>query len=68
MSLNPVSSSNVAAIGWSDGVLHVRFHGGRLYEYVGVPSDVFDAFMSAPSKGRFLHWRIARQYHYIRLE
>jgi hypothetical protein len=29
------------------------FRSGGIYEYAGVPRDVYDELMSAPSKGRY---------------
>ncbi len=53
----PVDSSNIAAIGYSDvcRVLQVDFLIGKRYRYQDVPSQVFDRFLAAPSKGRFLN-------------
>ena len=50
-----VDSSNVEAIGYDGDAreLHVQFVSGRSYVYYEVPQDVFDAFMSATSKGSF---------------
>jgi hypothetical protein len=51
-----VNSSNVAAIGYCDvcRVLQVDFSNRKRYRYQDVPSQVFDSFLAAPSKGRFL--------------
>ena len=53
----PVNSSNVAAIGYCDvcRVLQVDFSNRKRYRYQDVPSQVFDNFLAAPSKGRFLN-------------
>jgi hypothetical protein len=57
MELVYVDSSNVEQIGydadWSE--VHVIFKTGRHYIYSNVPPDVWDAFLSAPSKGIFLN-------------
>ena len=52
-----VDSSNVEAIGYNeDGQeLHVQFLSGGYYIYQGVPRDIFDGLMYAPSKGSFLN-------------
>jgi KTSC domain len=58
----PVSSSNIAAIGHSPNyrVLKVNFLKGNSYRYFDVPSTVFQAFLDAPSKGGFLNSVIKR--------
>ncbi|MGE0539179.1 MAG: KTSC domain-containing protein [Dehalococcoidia bacterium] len=69
MDMIPVSSSNVAAIGYDDAteLLQVRFHNGSLYAYSGVPSSVFQRFLSAPSKGSFVHEELKDRYPYRRI-
>lgn len=62
-----VISSNVAAVGYDDRAqeLYVRFHhGSRTYIYSGVPWNLYEAFLRAPSKGRFLTWAIKGHYPY----
>jgi lysyl-tRNA synthetase class 2 len=43
-------------------ILHVRFVSGRDYAYFGVPRRVYDAFRTAPSKGKFFNRRIRDRY------
>lgn len=65
----PVVSSNVGAIGYDaeNSVLYVRFLGGDVYRYYGVPEDVWSQFQTAPSKGKFV-WRALRdQYSYDKI-
>ena len=54
----PVSSSNVAAIGYDpvDMTIYVRFKSGATYGYPGQPPGRFTAFKNAPSKGKFVYW------------
>ena len=59
-----VESSNVMAIGYADGVLAVKFRGGTLYEYRGVPPEVHAALMAAASKGSFLARHVVRNSAY----
>ena len=63
-----VDSSNVEAIGYDGDAreLHVQFVSGRSYVYYEVPQDVFDAFMSATSKGSFLNREIKGVYHFTK--
>jgi hypothetical protein len=66
MNLIPVRSSNVRSIGYENGVLEVHFH-DSVYQYLNVPPSVFDAFLSAESKGRFVHRYLKGVYRYKRL-
>ena len=51
----PVASDAISAIGWrGDGVITVTFHRGGTYTYEGT-RDMFEAFLAAPSKGRFFN-------------
>jgi hypothetical protein len=66
VNMNPVTSSNIGAIGY-DGeaqVLHVQFTSGRKYAYFNVPLEVYDAFLSADSKGKFFAANIRGKYQY----
>lgn len=61
--LVPVKSSNIAAVGYHDGKLHVQFKGGgKVYVYAGVPADVHMAMMASDSVGRFLAANIKGKY------
>jgi hypothetical protein len=42
--------------------LWVMFVTGRRYVYTDVPSDVFDAFNTAPSRGAFFNREIRDRY------
>lgn len=66
--LNPVTSSNVAAVGHCPligaGVMVVRFVGGATYVYRNVPPVVHAEMMQAPSIGKFLHLRVVGTQEY----
>lgn len=47
-----VMSSNIAALGYGDGVGYVEFNGGRRFGYA-MPLDVFTAMKTAKSIGAF---------------
>ena len=59
MDRTPVKSSNLASVGYENGVLEIKFLSGRVYRYDGVPEDVHSGLMNASSKGRYL-WRYIR--------
>ena len=65
----PVSSSNIASVGWqpdggtqNEGTLEVEFHSGHVYRYDAVPEDVYEALLGASSVGRFLNYSVIGQY------
>lgn len=69
MERTPVSSSNIAAIGYDsdNAVLEVEFNNGAVYAYSGVPLAEYEAIMSADSKGKYLHANIKGRYPYAQL-
>jgi hypothetical protein len=66
MNRTPVTSSNVASIGWDAGtaVLEVEFHNGRVYQYEQVPQSVFSGLMRAGSHGGYLTEHVKGVYPY----
>lgn len=55
MNLISVQSSNVAAIGFENGIIEVHFHNGYVYQYPNRSEATFNTFLHAPSKGQFVH-------------
>lgn len=55
MKLIPVVSSNVASIGYDDGIIEVHFRNGYAYRYSNCTEGLFNEFLLAPSKGKFVH-------------
>jgi len=63
-----VDSSNIEAIGY-DGdsqELHIRFLSSASYIYHGVPRQVFDELVNAPSKGSFLNREVKNVYKFTK--
>ena len=62
----PVESSAVTSIGYDPEKkqLYVVFTSGVAYEYDDVPEQVYESFMSAPSKGRFVNDILTTLYNY----
>lgn len=60
----PVSSSNIAAIGFDENknILVIQFNNGKAYEYYGVPPYVFDEFLNSGSKGQYANQNIYKNY------
>ena len=50
-----VSSSNVSAIGYEDGIIQVRFKNGSVYQYFSCSESLFQSFLNTSSKGKFVH-------------
>lgn len=48
-----VKSSNIRAVAYQNGLVHVEFHGGRRFTYGHVPKETFDEMMAAKSIGSF---------------
>jgi len=62
-----VGSSNIASVGYHDGKLFVEFkRSGAVYEYRGVPEDVYQALINAESVGKFFHRNVKSVYQTIR--
>lgn len=62
MQMIPVSSSNLASVGYENGNLLVRFRSGWTYAYSNVPASVYQGLMAAPSKGKYFNANIGRRY------
>jgi hypothetical protein len=62
----PVKSSDLAAVGWYNDVLWVKFQNGGVYEYRGVPQGRAQDLLQAPSKGKHFHQHIKGKFSYIK--
>lgn len=64
MERTPVSSSNLSSIGYEPetSTLEVEFNHGGVYQYHGVPQDVFDSLMQAGSHGTYFNANIRNSY------
>lgn len=65
----PVDSSNIVSIGYyqETQTLEVEFHKGRVYQYFDVPQVVYEEFIVADSKGKYLATQIKGNYRYARV-
>ncbi|MDE0158082.1 MAG: KTSC domain-containing protein [Gammaproteobacteria bacterium] len=65
----PVSSSNVAMVGYDETneIVHVQFLNGSEYIYKGVPRHDFDGLSNAPSIGSYLNRNYKNVYPYERI-
>lgn len=57
-----VSSSNIESIGYDETtqILEVAFLTGAIYQYYGVPDQLYQGLMSASSKGTYLNQYIKK--------
>jgi hypothetical protein len=64
MNLIPVQSSAISAIGYDSttGQMYVQFKHGKVYAFCGVPQHVYEAFLSAGSKGHYYDTYIRDRY------
>lgn len=68
MTLTPVKSSNVEAIGYAGSTLTVRFKSGSTYDYHNVLPHVWDELQKAPSIGGFISSRIVKNHTFRKHE
>lgn len=66
MNRQPVTSSNIASIGYDAvlQILEVEFLNGTLYHYLNVPQPEYDALMAAGSHGTYLNANIKPRYQF----
>lgn len=69
MNRQPVSSSNVASVGYDPAseTLEVEFHNGSVYQYFDVPEAIYNGLMHADSVGGFLAAHIKGVYRFSRV-
>lgn len=69
MNRTPVSSSNVASVGYDayTMTLEVEFTNGSVYQYFDVPETEYQALVSASSVGSYLNRNIKTSYRYARV-
>ncbi|OLV17460.1 KTSC domain-containing protein [Deinococcus marmoris] len=66
VTLHPVDSSMMSHIGYDPAskTLTILFHSGKLYDYDGVPQEVYERFLAASSQGSFFRNEIDDCYEY----
>lgn len=65
-----VKSSNIHSVGYDSKqmILQIQFLNGGVYEYYGVPENIFTQLMKAESKGKFAIRHIFNSYRYKRVK
>jgi hypothetical protein len=66
MQMQGIDSSAIAAVGYDqeEQILRLQYRGGETYDYLDVPPEEFDEFMSAPSRGIYANKVIKPNYEY----
>jgi hypothetical protein len=69
MNRQRVISSNIGSIGYDSAIftLEVEFLNGSIYQYFGVPEQLFKQLMVASSHGTFFSHFIKKSYNYVRI-
>jgi len=66
MERQAVSSSNVAAVGYDaeTETLEVEFNSGAVYQYSGVPEEIYTGLIGAGSVGKFFNANVKNSYQF----
>lgn len=70
MKRQSVTSSNLASIGYDaeNKILEVEFNHGGVYQYFGVPENVYEELMNASSHGQYFDRNIKKAgYRFIKI-
>jgi len=62
ITLIPVDSSAIRAVGYDGSTLTVEFHTGRMYDHPNVPYSVYEGLMRSSSKGAYYNAHIRGRY------
>ena len=64
MTRQNVSSSNLRSVGYDNSTLEIEFNSGSIYQYSGVPANVYAALMGASSHGTYFNANIKNIYRF----
>mgnify|MGYP000698831626 CR=1 FL=1 len=66
MERTPVSSSNLASLGYdpNERILEIEFNDGSVYRYYAVPKSVYEGLMNASSHGKYFHSNVKGDFEY----
>ena len=69
MRLLPVDSSVLATIAYDPetAILRVGFHDQTIYDYAGVPHEVYAALLGSPSKGSYFNRAIRSRFAHTKV-
>ncbi len=61
-------SSNVSAVRYrGDGTFQIRFHSGAVYEYDGVPIEIYRLFLTTHSPGQAVWYTVRDRFPYRKI-
>lgn len=68
--LNPVESSNIAAVGYDEAsrTMRVEFKNGSQYDYPDVDQVLVDEFLDADSVGRYFQQNIRNSFQGLKVD
>lgn len=58
----PVSSAAVSGIGYSNGILTVKWKSGTITQYLAVPGYLWEQLQASDSKGSFISKKIKGRF------
>jgi hypothetical protein len=66
MRVATVESTTLATVAYDETreLLQLEFCSLAVYQYFGVPREVHEALLDAPSKGRYFNWAIRGRFPY----
>ena len=69
MNRTPVSSSNVASVGYDEATstLEIEFNNGSVYQYFDVSESIYQELIAASSVGGYLATQIKGKYRYSKV-
>jgi hypothetical protein len=67
MERKEVESSVIGALGHAR-VLEIQFESGRIYQYIDVPEDIYNAMLASDSKGKYFNQHIRGKFSYQEIE
>ena len=65
-----LNSTSLRTAGYQDfsALLEVEFRSGDVYQYFGVPSEIYRALLQAESAGAYLNSHIRNRFDYAKID
>ena len=66
MERKPVESSNIKSVGYDEvtKTLEIEFKGSGVYQYKGVPKEIYEGFSKAESIGKYFYAKVKSNREY----
>jgi hypothetical protein len=64
-----VVSKNLQSVGYDEQqkILEIEFNDGGVYQYSGVPSEIYQGLLGASSQGKYFHAYIKNTYPFVKI-